>query len=181
MKQIIKILNNAGYERLGVSLSLGDITLNFDAILQGPQKGSELVLIETNQTNKSFSELLKRIEILTLLLSRTNSSRVVNLILDNFAVESNELRELEGFCRVIQVLGDSTNDIAQSLNTLLPLVLPEPVEMERSATSALERNLGSLAKDSTIKQLVNAAQVASEDVERIAITNLEGVLGKSRT
>jgi len=181
--EVIKILKTADFQMLGNSISIEDIVINFDAILIGPHSANDLVLIrelaqKDNKDEDSVFDLIKKIDVLSLLLARTNSTRIINLIYIGKPLQEEQIRELEGYCRLIQI-PDSSVDVDKYIYSLLPLDLPPSIKFGNSALSSLEENLGKLSDNNMIQELIRAAHFESEDVKEIALLSLDSLLEKA--
>lgn len=177
--EVIKILETADFQLLGNNISIEDVVINFDAVLVGPHSANDLVLIQDiNQLEsddyKLIYDLIKRIDLLSLLLARTNSTRIINLIIIGEQLKEEHSRDLEGYCRLIQI-PTTSEEVEKFMYSLLPLNLPAPIKFDNSALTSLEGNLDNLSSNSTIQELIRAARFSSEDVEEIALLSLNNI------
>lgn len=158
----VGMLERAGYQNKGRLVLVSGIRLDFDAVLEGPNNAKELVLILDGKELEQGAAL-KNLRTLSLLLERTESRRPVTLILARPSQGPAEIKKLGDLVRLL-VLKEDETDLDLSLGPLLPLKLPNTVEPSRSASSALESELGSFGKDPLIRELVNAASKSSDQV-----------------
>ena len=149
-----------------------DIDFHFDGILIGPGTHNGLVLVHGVSGNK-FNPIAKKIRAFTLALERSASMRVVTLVLVGQPPDTLIFAELSRLCRVLVVSNESS--LGDSLASILPLTLPQPMSASGTADAALRTELGDLHSDPFLSRLIKAARESEEEVQktmRIAVDEI---------
>jgi hypothetical protein len=140
-----------------------DIDFHFDGVLLGPDDHNGLVLVHA-VTGNSFSAVSKKLRAFTLALERTASMRTVTLALVGRAPDPDTFAELSRFCRVLVVADESS--LVESLASILPLSLPQPLSASDTADAALKAELGDSFSEPFISRLIKAARESEEQVQK---------------
>jgi hypothetical protein len=115
---------------------------------------------------------LRRLRAFAVVLERSGSTRPINVILLSSAPDPASVAALEQLARVIVVQPDQP--LADSLHSLLPLRLPEPIAASQSAEKMLHEELARTSSPFT-QRLLQAGKKSATAVEaemRVALVAL---------
>ncbi len=168
---IVETLESRGdYALLTSPMKIADMTFSFDAMLLGVEKNGDLVIVQS-LTEDGGVMVRRRILALVTLLDRQNAMKPVTLVLVVRGTVPTRLDELEQVCRVILVTPSTSLDSA--LRPLLRLKLPLADKQRLSAETVLMGDLGSLANDPFVLQLISASQSGPEAVKDVLTKEFE--------
>jgi hypothetical protein len=148
----VKALVDRGYRLVTTPIRVGDVSVDFDAALVGPEDERHLILMQVAPTGAS--PIVRRIRALLATLEHAQSTRPVSLVLIADK-EPPYVGQLQRHCPVYWYRpGD---DAAVALKALFPLTLPTARTQSRSAEIVLKRRLRALSENALTKALLTAA------------------------
>ncbi len=139
-----------------------EIDFHFDGVLLGPDTHNGLVLVQ-EVVGKSLSAVSKKIRAFTLALERSESMRVVTLVLVGQVPDPDTFVELSQLCRVVVV--SDQEPLGESLASILPLTLPKPLSSSETADEALKSELGPTFSEQFTGRLIKAARDSQQKVQ----------------
>ena len=163
-------LGDLGYERRAEPLRIVNLEFDFEAVFVGPDGHHSLVLVVevADMDAGALDTLRRRLDRLSLALTRVDSLRPVTLVLVTDEISSRALDALRPLARVVVVerRDQSRDSVRAALREFSPLD-PGISTPSEAAGHALARNLGALADDPDIQSLRRAAQKGTAEVEAV--------------
>jgi hypothetical protein len=150
-----------GYRRVSQPLHVADVDFDFAGALVGPDDQQALTLI-LDENRKTIAAALRRLKAFAVVLERSGSTRPINVVLLSNDPDRDSVEALEQLARVIIV--DPNQSLTESLHSLLPLHLPEPIEASQSAEKTLRKELKGSVSPLT-QRLLKAGKKSAAAVE----------------
>jgi hypothetical protein len=166
------LLQKGGYRHVRKPLHIADVDFDFDfdAVLAGPSGERALVFVTDVETVPVVA-IERRMRALSVVVSRTNASCPVTLVLVGGNVSTDALGRLQEICRVILITPSAS--VMESLTSLFPLRLPSGSLRDVSALRLLDDALGKDRAEPLIQNLIRASKLGSADVEQAIIMALD--------
>lgn len=160
---VLKTLSENAYTPVPAPLRVAGVDFGFDAALVGPGDYGNLVVV-VGDDGSDYTNVVRRVRSLMLVLSRSNSARPVTVVLVSPA-SSKAIEALSEFAHVVTVDPEGEErDVQRVLRSLLKLHMPKaigPIQTEAVFTKAL----GSLRTDAASKAIISASRHGSAEVE----------------
>lgn len=173
---IVDELVRRGYRSVPQPLHVADIDFDFAGALTGPNDQESLTLILDGDA-QTFGAALRRLRAFAMVLDRSGSNRPINVVVFSKQIDPSALAALQETARVISI--DPERPLSESLSSLWPLALPDPVATSGSAEAALLEELGS-KPDSMHARLIRAAREGAQKVESTMQKILQENLGDDK-
>ena len=120
---------------------IADVSFRFGAVLEGPGHQVSTVVVAAADHGR-VGEIWRSLRAATLMLERTGSTRPLSLVLVARKPPVEEVTRLEELCRVLVASPDDGKpQLRQRLAALLPLELPEAIELPTTSPRQLEEKL----------------------------------------
>lgn len=158
---VVNELVERGYRKVPQPLHVADIDFDFAGALTGPGDQEHLTLILDGQSG-SIAPAQRRLQAFAVVLDRSGSARPISVVVLSNSLDPKALAELEATAHVVVV--DPDRPLSESLSSLLPLELPEPIASTGSADAALKEELGA-QPDQVCTRLIRAARESADKVE----------------
>jgi hypothetical protein len=157
---VVNELTQHGYRRIPQPLHVSELNFDFAGALSGPGEEQNLTLILEGE-GAALIAAQKRLRAFAVVLDRSGSMRPMTVVVLAKNPDADALASLEQLARVVVVPPDEP--LSESLYTLLPLHLPEPIAPSVSADAALRLELGG-RPDGVAARLLKAAKESGEKV-----------------
>lgn len=163
IESVLRVLEDADFERLPKPLVVAGSSFDFDAAMKGTGASHDLVVLATAST--PARHLVRLLSALSRTLDQVESRRPVSLVLLGDAVDAPTITSLEQHARVLTVdIGaPDPSEIRRAIAVLLPLELPTGQSAGRPPLAVVAEKLGDAASDEHMK-FIEAAQVGPEAV-----------------
>jgi hypothetical protein len=158
---VVEELIRHGYKKISQPLHVADLDFDFAGALTGPNDQDSLTLVVDGR-GPALAAARRRLSAFAIVLDRTGSVRPITVVVVGDDVNSKALASLEKLARVVVVTSETS--LADSLFTLLPLVLPEPIAADLSADAVLREELQGQS-DSVTNRLLRAAKNSADRVK----------------
>lgn len=163
VETVLRVLDEAGFERLPKPLVVGGSTFDFDAAARGTGVSHDLVVVATRQ--QAPRRLLRLMAGLSRTLDQLDSKRPISLVLVDEQLDGASAEDLERHARVLTVSSadPSVDQVRQAVAVLLPLTLPSPTRQGREPLEEVARVLGSSSTEEH-QLLLEAAAIGPDSV-----------------
>jgi len=159
-EMVVEELTRNGYQKVAQPLHVADLDFDFAGALTGPNEQESLTLVVEGE-GAALIAAQRRLRAFAVVLERTGSTRPITVVVVGDNPNSRALTALAELARVVVVR--SSTPLTDSLHSLLPLRLPEPITASSSAETALEQELSGRS-DPVIVRLLKAAK---ENADRV--------------
>ena len=171
VETVLRVLDEAGFERLPKPLVVGGSTFDFDAAARGTGVSHDLVVVATTQQQRRLVRLMAG---LSRTLDQLDSKRPVTLVLLHGPAGASA-EDLERHARVLTINSADPNveQVRQAVAVLLPLALPSPTSRGREPLEEVSRILGSSATEEH-RLLLDAATTGPDAVREALRRYVDG-------
>ncbi len=147
-----------GYARQPQPLRIVELSFEFDAVLAGPAKHHDLVLL-VDQETLDVEAVRRRLTSLALALSRTGSRRPIAVVLIAPPSRKADLEPLRPLARLVTVRREAQTsaEVADALREFRPLSIDELEARPVHASRELAAALGKRADVPAVQRLIAAA------------------------
>ena len=161
--KIVALLTQNGYVRLSSPISIGDIPVDLDCLLQGPANTLTLAVVLERPTDREEDlRAYWQVQRLARALDAFGSRRTITVILAGEAQESRLVGELQPVARVLTV--DETLPLRRLLSPLLPLEVTSTAERSRLDGATMLRTVVTGQYSVGLLRLIDACADGAETV-----------------
>lgn len=178
VETVLRVLEEASFERLPKPLVIAGLSFDFDAAARGTGVSHDLVVVAASP--KSSRRLMRLLSGLSRTLDQAESRRPVSLVLLGELLDESMTADLERHARVLAIESNdpTPEDVRRAVAVLMPLALPSATRQGRDPLSEVAEALGS-SLSSEHRALLEAAEIGPQEVRDTLRRYVEAALART--
>jgi hypothetical protein len=166
VETVLRVLEDADFQRLHDPLVIAGATFDFDAAVRGTKWSNDLVVVAAGAT--PTRRLVQLLSGLSRMLDQVESRRPVTVVLLGAASRGSEVAEIERHARVLLIESPDPDEdeVRHAVSVLLPLTLPSAAARGDEPLNEVARRLGKALSREQIA-LLDAARDGPDSVRAV--------------